>query len=280
MAPEGLMTRPSGALNALARSFIKRAVSIIQSKSQGTAMSEGVRPEVRYKRILLKLSGEILAGDKSGGIDAEIINALVRQIREVADLGVEVGIVIGGGNIFRGVQAGSQGLDRVTGDYMGMLATAINALALQDRLEAEGVDTRVLSAIEMKEISEPYIKRRATRHLEKGRVVIFACGTGNPFFTTDTAASLRAMEISAEVLLKGTKVDAVYDSDPVKNKDAKPYREISFMDVLQKGLRVMDTAAISLCMDNNLPIIVFNVGVEGNLRGIVCGDRVGTLVQG
>jgi uridylate kinase len=163
---------------------------------------------------------------------------------------------------------------------MGMLATAINALALQDRLEAEGVYTRVLSAIEMKEISEPYIKRRATRHLEKGRVVIFACGTGNPFFTTDTAASLRAMEISAEVLLKGTKVDAVYDSDPVKNKNAKPYSDISFMDVLQKGLRVMDTAAISLCMDNHLPIIVFNVGVEGNLRRIVCGERVGTLVQG
>jgi uridylate kinase len=269
-----------GALEAPRLMDAWRVVPIIESESQGAAMSEGMKPEMRYKRILLKLSGEILAGDKSGGIDAEIINALVRQIREVADLGVEVGIVIGGGNIFRGVQAGSQGLDRVTGDYMGMLATAINALALQDRLEAEGVYTRVLSAIEMKEISEPYIKRRATRHLEKGRVVIFACGTGNPFFTTDTAASLRAMEISAEVLLKGTKVDAVYDSDPVKNKNAKPYSEISFMDVLQKGLRVMDTAAISLCMDNHLPIIVFNVGVEGNLRRIVSGERVGTLVQG
>lgn len=235
---------------------------------------------VKYKRIMLKLSGEILAGENSGGIDPDILNRLVVQIREVSRLGVQIAIVIGGGNIFRGIQAGSQGLDRITGDYMGMLATAINALALQDRLEAEGVDTRVLSAIEMKEISEPYIKRRATRHLEKGRVVIFACGTGNPFFTTDTAASLRAMEMGAEILLKGTKVDAIYDSDPVKNKNAKPFTKISFMDVLQRGLRVMDTAAISLCMDNNLPIVVFNVGVEGNLRRIVCGESVGTLVQG
>jgi uridylate kinase len=236
--------------------------------------------EVKYKRILLKLSGEILAGDKGAGIDSVTINKLVDQIKEVSEMGVEVGVVIGGGNIFRGVQAGSQGLDRVTGDYMGMLATAINALALQDRLESKGVNTRVLSAIEMKEISEPYIKRRATRHLEKGRVVIFSCGTGNPFFTTDTAASLRAMEVGAEVLLKGTKVDAVYDSDPVKNPSAKPFTKISFMDVLKQGLRVMDTAAISLCMDNQLPIIVFNVGEEGNLRKIVCGDSVGTLVQG
>ena len=235
---------------------------------------------VKYKRIMLKLSGEILAGENSGGIDPDILNRLVAQIREVSRLGVQIAIVIGGGNIFRGIQAGSQGLDRITGDYMGMLATAINALALQDRLEAEGVDTRVLSAIEMKEISEPYIKRRATRHLEKGRVVIFACGTGNPFFTTDTAASLRAMEMGAEILLKGTKVDAIYDCDPVKNKDAKPFTKISFMDVLQRGLRVMDTAAISLCLDNNLPIVVFNVGVEGNLRRIVCGESVGTLVQG
>jgi uridylate kinase len=236
--------------------------------------------QVKYKRILLKLSGEILGGEKGMGIEASIINALVSQIREVNQLGVEVGVVIGGGNIFRGVQAGSQGLDRVTGDYMGMLATSINALALQDRLEAQGVHTRVLSAIEMKEISEPYIKRRATRHLEKGRVVIFACGTGNPFFTTDTAASLRAMEVGAEILLKGTKVDAVYDSDPVKNPKAKPFDKISFMDVLQKGLKVMDAAAISLCMENSLPIVVFNVGVEGNLKRIVFGESVGTLVEG
>ncbi len=235
---------------------------------------------IKYKRILLKLSGEILAGENQGGIDPKILNQLVAQIKEVSQLGIQTAIVIGGGNIFRGVQAGSQGLDRVTGDYMGMLATAMNALALQDRLEAEGVYTRVLSAIEMKEISEPYIKRRATRHLEKGRVVIFACGTGNPFFTTDTAASLRAMEMDADVLLKGTKVDYVYDSDPKKNKDAQPFKKITFMDVLQRGLRVMDTAAISLCMDNQLPIIVFNVGVEGNLRRIVHGEEVGTLVEG
>jgi uridylate kinase len=237
--------------------------------------------EIKYKRILLKLSGEILAGDKGMGIDPAIVKTLVAQIREVVQLGVQVAVVIGGGNIFRGVQGGgAQGIERVTGDYMGMLATAINALALQDRLEAEGVYTRVLSAIEMRQISEPYIRRRATRHLEKGRVVVFACGTGNPFFTTDTAASLRAMEMGAEVLLKGTKVDAVYDSDPVKNPNAKPFQTISFMDVLQQGLRVMDTAAISLCMDNHLPIVVFNIGVEGNLRRIVCGEPVGTLVQG
>ncbi len=235
---------------------------------------------VRYKRILLKLSGEILAGEKGSGIDPDVLSGLCRQIKEVVSLGVEVGVVIGGGNIFRGVQAGSQGLDRVTGDYMGMLATAINALALQDRLESDGVYTRVLSAIEMREISEPYIKRRATRHLEKGRVVIFACGTGNPFFTTDTAASLRAMEVNAEVLLKGTKVDAVYDSDPMKNKDAKPFTHVTFMEVLQKGLRVMDAAAISLCMENKLPIVVFNIGEEGNLRRIVCGESIGTRVEG
>lgn len=234
---------------------------------------------VKYKRVLLKLSGEILAGDSGFGIDPTIVGQLTQQIKDVKELGVEVGVVIGGGNIFRGAQAGTRGIDRVTGDYMGMLATAMNALALQDRLEAEGVDTRVLSAIEMKEISEPYIKRRATRHLEKGRVVIFACGTGNPFFTTDTAASLRAMEVGAEILLKGTKVDAVYDSDPVKNPNAIPFGEISFMDVLQKGLRVMDTAAISLCMDNKLPIVVFNVGVQGNFKRIVCGETVGTLVK-
>jgi uridylate kinase len=255
---------------------------MVSSERESSVTSEIQRtPEVKYKRILLKLSGEILAGDKGVGIDPAIIKHLVGQVREVVQLGVQVGVVIGGGNIFRGVQGvGSQGIERVTGDYMGMLATAINALALQDRLEAEGVDTRVLSAIEMREISEPYIRRRATRHLEKGRVVVFACGTGNPFFTTDTAASLRAMEIGAEVLLKGTKVDAVYDSDPVKNPNAKPYTNISFMDVLQQGLRVMDTAAISLCMDNNLPIVVFNIGSPGDLRRIVCGESVGTMVQG
>lgn len=235
---------------------------------------------IKYRRILLKLSGEILAGDQGYGIDAETVGGLVREIHEVHELGVELGIVIGGGNIFRGVQAGAQGLDRASGDYMGMMATAINALALQDLLEQRGVETRVMSAIEMRQVAEPYIRRRATRHLEKNRVVIFACGTGNPYFTTDTAASLRAMEIGADVLLKGTKVDAVYDSDPVKNKDAKPFGAITFMDVLQRGLKVMDSAAISLCMDNNLPIVVFNIGTAGNLKRVVSGEPIGTVVSG
>lgn len=234
---------------------------------------------LKYRRILLKLSGEILAGQKGYGIDSEVINKLVQEIQSVHELGVQLGIVIGGGNIFRGIQAGAQGLDRASGDYMGMLATAMNALALQDILEQHGLDTRVLSAIEMRAIAEPYIKRRASRHLEKGRIVIFACGTGNPYFTTDTAASLRAMEIGAEVLLKGTKVDAVYDSDPKKNANAKPFEQLTFMDVLQKGLKVMDAAAISLCMDNNLPIIVFDIGTSGNLRRLVVGDSIGTMVH-
>jgi uridylate kinase len=235
--------------------------------------------EIKYRRVLLKLSGEILAGNKGFGIDSEVIGKLVQEIRSVHELGIELGIVIGGGNIFRGVQAGAQGLDRASGDYMGMLATAMNALALQDILEQQGLDTRVLSAIEMRAIAEPYIKRRATRHLEKGRIVIFACGTGNPYFTTDTAASLRAMEIGAEILLKGTKVDAVYDSDPVKNSKAIPFERLTFMDVLQKGLKVMDAAAISLCMDNNLPIVVFDIGTSGNLKRLVTGENIGTLVH-
>ncbi len=234
---------------------------------------------LKYRRILLKLSGEILAGKKGYGIESEVIQKLVQEIQSVHELGVQLGIVIGGGNIFRGIQAGAQGLDRASGDYMGMLATAMNALALQDILEQHGLDTRVLSAIEMRAIAEPYIKRRASRHLEKGRIVIFACGTGNPYFTTDTAASLRAMEIGAEVLLKGTKVDAVYDSDPKKNSEAKPFEELTFMDVLQKGLKVMDAAAISLCMDNNLPIIVFDIGTSGNLRRLVMGETIGTIVR-
>jgi len=233
---------------------------------------------LKYRRILLKLSGEILAGDKGFGIDPGVISTLVKEISEVHELGVELGIVIGGGNIFRGINAGERGLDRTSGDYMGMLATVINALAFQDMLEQRGVATRVMSAIEMRQIAEPYIKRRATRHLEKDRVVIFAAGTGNPYFTTDTAASLRAMEISADVLLKGTKVDAIYDKDPVKDKSAKPYVSLSFMDVLQKGLKVMDAAAISLCMENSLPIVVFNIGIEGNLKRIVTGESIGTTV--
>lgn len=233
----------------------------------------------KYKTALLKLSGEILAGDKGFGIDPEVINGLAKEIKAVRDSGVQLGVVIGGGNIFRGVQAGAQGLDRVSADYMGMLATAMNALALQDILEKHGVDTRCMSAIEMQEISEPYIKRRATRHLEKGRVVIFACGTGNPYFTTDTAASLRAMEIGAEVLLKGTKVDGVYDSDPAKNPNAKAFSKVSYIEVLQKQLKVMDAAAISLCMDNSLPIVVFNIKSNGNLKRVLDGETVGTLVH-
>lgn len=233
---------------------------------------------IKYRRVLLKLSGEILAGEKGYGIDPNIISKLASEIFEIHELGIELAIVIGGGNIFRGVQSAAQGIDRASGDYMGMLATAINALALQNILEQRGVDTRVLSAIEMREIAENHIRRRATRHLEKHRVIIFACGTGNPYFTTDTAASLRAMEVHADVLLKGTKVDAVYDSDPVKNANAKPFTQLKFMEVLQKDLRVMDAAAISLCMDNNLPIIVFNIGIEGNLRKIVTGEQVGTLI--
>jgi len=233
-----------------------------------------------YKRALLKLSGEILAGDKGFGIDPGIIGNLAKEIKGIYELGVELGIVIGGGNIFRGVQAGAQGLDRASGDYMGMLATAMNALALQDILEKHNVTTRVMSAIDMRQISEPYIKRRATRHLEKGRVVIFACGTGNPYFTTDTAASLRAMEVGAEVLLKGTKVNGIYDADPVKVPNAKHYSEVTFLEVLQKQLKVMDAAAISLCMENSLPIVVFSIAEQGNLRRIFQGEKIGTLVKG
>lgn len=234
---------------------------------------------MKYKRVLLKLSGEILAGEKGFGIDPATINKLVAEIRSVYDMGIQLGIVIGGGNIFRGVQLGAQGMDRASADYVGMLATAMNALALQDCMERAGIDSRVMSGIEMSQIAEPYIRRRATRHLEKGRVVIFACGTGNPYFTTDTAASLRAMEIGSEVLLKGTKVDAVYDKDPKKHDDAKAYRTLSFMDVLKDSLKVMDAAAISLCMDNNLPIVVFDISVKDNLRRIVEGADIGTLVK-
>lgn len=233
----------------------------------------------RYRRVLLKLSGEMLAGDAGFGFDSKIIGRLADEVKEIHKVGVEIGLVIGGGNIFRGVQADSQGLDRVAGDYMGMLATAINALALQAALESRGMATRVLSAIEMRQIAEPYIRRRAVRHLEKGRVVVFACGTGNPYFTTDTAASLRAMEIGADVLIKGTKVDGIYDSDPKKNPKAKKYNVLSFMNVLQDRLKVMDAAAISLCMDNDLPIVVFDVAVDGSLKKLIMGEPVGTLVN-
>ncbi len=231
-----------------------------------------------YRRVLLKLSGEILAGEQGFGISPEVIDQLVSEIQSVHDLGLQIGIVIGGGNIIRGAQAGAQGMDRASGDYMGMLATSINALALQDKLEQAGIDTRVLSAIEMRQIAEPYIRRRAVRHLEKKRIVIFACGTGNPYFTTDTAASLRAMEMNADVLLKGTKVDRVYDKDPEINSDAVPYEKISYLSVLKQQLKVMDAAAISLCMDNDLPLIVFNITTSGNLKRALTGEKIGTLV--
>ncbi|OGQ57451.1 MAG: UMP kinase [Deltaproteobacteria bacterium RIFCSPLOWO2_02_FULL_53_8] len=235
--------------------------------------------EHRYKRVLLKLSGEALLGAQEYGVDTSVIKTIARQIKEVHGLGIELAVVIGGGNIFRGVSASAKGMDRATADYVGMLATVINSLMLQDALEKEGVSTRVLSAIEMKELAEPYIRRRAERHLEKGRVIIFAAGTGNPYFTTDTAASLRAMEIHAEVILKGTKVDGVYDKDPVKDPTAKRYDTLSYLDVLKQGLKVMDTTAISLCMDNNLPIIVFDIKGDGNLLKVIKGESVGTLVS-
>ncbi len=234
----------------------------------------------RYKRILLKLSGEALAGNQGYGIDPDIIRAIAVEIRGVVDLGVQVAVVIGGGNIFRGVAASSMGMDRASADYMGMLATVMNSLALQDALEKAGVITRVQSAIEMQEIAEPYIRRRAVRHLEKGRVVIFGAGTGNPFFTTDTAASLRAIEIGAEIILKATKVDGVYDSDPAKNKDAVKYEQLTYLDVLKQGLRVMDSTATSLCMDNDLPILVFDLTTSGNIERVVCGEQIGTIVKG
>jgi len=219
-------------------------------------------------------------GDKSYGIDPQTVDFIAKEIKEATEMGVEVAIVIGGGNIFRGVEASVKGIERASADYMGMLATVINALALQNALEKQGVPTRVQSAIEMKELAEPYIRRRAIRHLEKGRTVIFAAGTGNPYFTTDTAASLRAMEIGADVILKATKVDGIYSSDPVKDPTAKKYDSLSYIDVLNKGLTVMDSTAISLCMDNNLPIIVFNLRNKSNIRKILEGRKIGTIVRG
>ena len=233
-----------------------------------------------YKRILLKLSGEVLLGEGSFGISSDVVRLIAEEIKEIVNLGVQLGVVIGGGNIFRGVEADVMGIDRTSADYMGMLATVINSLALQNALENIGVDTRVQSAIEMKEIAEPYIKRRAVRHLEKGRVVIFAAGTGNPYFTTDTAASLRAVEIQADVIMKATKVDGVYDKDPLTNDDAKMFSKITYLDVLNRNLKVMDSTAITLCRDNNLPIIVFNLGKRGNIKNVVVGRSIGTVVEG
>jgi uridylate kinase len=243
--------------------------------------SETVTPSVTpiYKRALLKLSGEALMGEQQFGVDPAVATRIARDVGEIQSLGVETAIVIGGGNIFRGLAASARGMDRATADYMGMLATVINALALQDALEQTGVNTRVVTAIEMRAVAEPFIRRRAIRHLEKGRVVIFAAGTGNPYFTTDTAAALRAMEIKADVILKGTKVDGIYTADPMIDTAATKYETISYLQVLERQLKVMDATAISLCMDNKLPIVVFNLRQPGNIRKVVLGEAIGTTVS-
>jgi uridylate kinase len=232
-----------------------------------------------YQRVLLKLSGEALMGEQQFGIDPAVATQIAKDIREIQQMGVQTGVVIGGGNIFRGLAASAKGMDRATADYMGMLATVMNSLALQDALEHLGVPTRVAAAIEMRAVAEPFIRRRAVRHLEKGRVVIFAAGTGNPYFTTDTAAALRAMEMKADVILKGTKVDGIYTADPMLDPTATKYSEISYLKVLEQGLKVMDATAISLCMDNKLPIVVFNLRTPGNLRRVIDGEPVGTVVR-
>jgi uridylate kinase len=241
-------------------------------------MSDPTSVAPRYQRVLLKLSGEALMGDQQFGVDPAVTTRIARDVGEIQGLGVQTAIVIGGGNIFRGLAASVRGMDRATADYMGMLATVINALALQDALERQGVTTRTVTAIEMREVAEPFIRRRAVRHLEKGRVVIFAAGTGNPYFTTDTAAALRAMEIRADVILKATKVDGIYTADPVLDPSATMYDSISYLQVLERQLKVMDSTAISLCMDNKLPIVVFNLLEPGNIRRVVFGESVGTLV--
>jgi uridylate kinase len=231
-----------------------------------------------YKRVILKLSGEALLGKSSFGIDIEMLKVVAEEVKDITTLGVQMGIVIGGGNIFRGVEASTKGLDRASADHMGMLATVINGLALQNVLEGIGVTTRVQTAIDMRDVAEPYIKGKAINHLEKGRVVIFAAGTGNPYFTTDTAASLRALEMQADVVLKATKVDGVYDKDPVNNGDAEIFERIDYTEVLSRNLRVMDSTAISMCRDNNLPIVVFNLEQRGNIRRVICGEPIGTKV--
>lgn len=235
--------------------------------------------QLKYKRILLKLSGESLMGEKGFGIDANVLKFFAKEIKSAHDIGAQVGIVIGGGNIFRGLSAADQGIDRVTGDQMGMLATMINSLALQNAIEHESVFTRLMSSIEMNEIAEPYIRRRAIRHLEKGRVVIFGSGTGHPYFSTDTAASLRAVEIEADVIAKGTRVDGIFDSDPEKNPAAVKFENISYTDVLTKNLRVMDLTSITLCQENDLPMVVFNMDKPGNLLSLVLGEQIGTMVN-
>ena len=250
---------------------------------QATATRDRVVPdgtELRYRRILLKLSGEALLGDRSYGVDPKFCAFIARQVAEVHRLGVQVGIVVGGGNIFRGLAAAASGMDRATGDYIGMLATVMNGLALQDALERAGVQTRVMSAIAMNEVAEPYIRRRAVRHLEKGRVALFVAGTGNPYFTTDTAAALRAVEIGAEVLLKATKVDGVYDSDPLTNPNARKYAQLEYADLLRDQLKVLDAAAVSLCMENDLPIVVFDLNQPDNITRVAAGQPVGTRISG
>ena len=234
----------------------------------------------RYKRVLIKLSGEALMGEQPFGIDTQVFETMAGEINQVQTLGVETAVVIGGGNIFRGIAASARGMDRVSADHMGMLATLINGLALQDALEKIGTHTRVLSALEIREVAETFIRRRAIRHLEKGRVIIFAAGTGNPYFSTDTAAALRAMEIKAEIIIKGTKVSGIYSADPEREADATFFEEITYFEVIEKGLKVMDTTAISLCMDNSLPIIVFDVKEPGNMKRVVCGEKIGTMVRG
>jgi uridylate kinase len=239
-------------------------------------VSEGYR----FRRVLLKLSGEALMGDVSYGIDPKVLDSLAKQLKEVREGGVEIAIVVGGGNIFRGIAASAKGMDRAQADYIGMLATVMNSLALQEALERNGVFTRVMSAIDMQAVAEPYIRRRAMRHLEKGRVVIFAAGTGNPYFTTDTTAALRALEVGSECIMKATKVDGIYDADPKTHPDAAKFDELTYIEVLNRGLQVMDSTAVSLCMDNGLPILVFNMETDGNIRRALSGERVGTIVRG
>ncbi len=239
--------------------------------------SEKIIP--KYKRVLLKLSGEALQGSGQFGINSDVIEYVSEEIRTLYSLGVETAIVIGGGNIFRGVSSSSKGMDRSTADYMGMLATVINALALQDFLERKGLPTRIQTALEIKQVAEPFIKRKAIRHLEKGRIVIFASGTGNPFFTTDTAATLRALQMGADIIMKATKVDGIYDKDPVKNKDASKFSELTYMEILKKGLKIMDATSISLCMEENIPIVVFNLFEKDSIEKIIRGEKVGTIVR-
>ncbi len=239
--------------------------------------SEKIIP--KYKRVLLKLSGEALQGSGQFGINSDVIEYVSEEIRTLYSLGVETAIVIGGGNIFRGVSSSSKGMDRSTADYMGMLATVINALALQDFLERKGLPTRIQTALEIKQVAEPFIKRKAIRHLEKGRIVIFASGTGNPFFTTDTAATLRALQMGADIIMKATKVDGIYDKDPVKNKDASKFSELTYMEILKKGLKIMDATSISLCMEENIPIVVFDLFEKGSIERVIRGEKVGTIVR-